>query len=164
MEPSEVSLRVDQSHIWHWVRPLPSLPSVPPSSSLMETRGQAGCASDYQPIHISPLLAKYVFGLPTSIAHGNLVVATFLHRLDRPTSSSSSRETRSSATTPMARAREAVFGGGEKGWQVTARFKRPVTVASQLSARFAKVDGDDGVGYELVKGEKPCIEGEVTAL
>lgn len=46
----------------------------------------AVCSKDYNPIHVSDVLAK-LFGFPSAIAHGNHVVALLLEQLRRQSSS-----------------------------------------------------------------------------
>jgi acyl dehydratase len=121
-------------------------------SSSSAPRPWASLSKDYNPIHVSPLLAK-LFGFKQSIAHGNMVLALVMQRAV------------DNSDTPLPGGRRgddprAVLGKlwgsptakSRPSWLVVD-FRRPVFVPSALKIRWAK--GRAQVYEETGTGSKP---------
>ncbi|KAK3064205.1 hypothetical protein LTS18_009226, partial [Coniosporium uncinatum] len=92
----------------------------------------AHICKDYNPIHMSDLVAK-LFGFPGKLAHGNHVVAMALQTIGMRTD------------------------GGKTPLSMKVGFRRPVVVPAKLDIR---VGGHGAVqSYELLLGSKTAIEG-----
>jgi acyl dehydratase len=99
---------------------------------------QAGSSGDYNLIHVSPLLAKYLFGLPTAIAHGNLMVAAAARALElHAPDSALSQQWR-----------------GAKPFRVIVAFRSIMAISRTFELRA-------GEGRFLVAGKgKVCVDGK----
>lgn len=115
------------------------------------TSPRAWCrvCGDYNPIHVSSLLAR-LFGFRGKIAHGNHVVAHLLHLV-------------SSASGPGS-VREITDTSKGKRWWIEMHFKRPMILPLQLEAQIAV----DNTGAEWrcsgAKDDKVYVQGSIGAL
>lgn len=91
-EPIDISLSTDLARLW------------------------ASICKDYNPIHHSNTLARYVFGMPGTIAHGNCVVVGAFAATEGYAGSQSDRITSSS----------------DQPWYLDVVFKRPMTLPMHL--------------------------------
>ncbi|KAJ9479925.1 MaoC-like domain-containing protein [Pseudozyma hubeiensis] len=95
---------------------------------------------DYNPIHVSSLLAK-LFGFPGKIAHGNHVVAKTLELMDYAEKG----------------------GRGEgKDWWVEMQFRRPMVLPIRLGVEVREGESNNGVRWQCVgKQGKVHVSGTV---
>lgn len=99
---------------------------------------------DYNPIHVSSLLAK-LFGFPGKIAHGNHVVAKTLRMMDCD-------------------GKMEGWGQG-KDWWVEMQFRRPMVLPIRLGVEVGEGKGIDGVRWQCVgKQGKVHVSGTIGQL
>eukprot|EP01117_Protostelium_nocturnum_P015527 TRINITY_DN6033_c0_g1_i1.p2 TRINITY_DN6033_c0_g1~~TRINITY_DN6033_c0_g1_i1.p2 ORF type:complete len:135 (+),score=50.50 TRINITY_DN6033_c0_g1_i1:831-1235(+) len=107
---------------------------------------------DYNPIHLSALAGKYLFGMGGKIAHGMTSVALVAEM--------SRREER---TRKMAE----IWWSTQEPWSAEVSFKRPVVLPSTLSLRISREEGKK-IHFEVVgsgRGEnKIYTEGWVQSM
>lgn len=96
---------------------------------------QARSSQDYNPIHLSSLAAR-LLGLPSAIAHGNLVVVAAAHALE----------------TQKSDAALVKLWRGKAAWRTEVAFRSIMQVGKTFDLRI----GDEG--YIVAKGEKVCID------
>jgi len=112
-----------------------------------EPSNWAAICKDYNPIHISSLVAR-AYGFPGKIAHGNHVVAKAIHAL-------TSRSHESAH----------LLGKMYMPLWMEVEFKRPVTVPNQLELRITQNDDENTMAeFELSIGEKVSVEGTLGVL
>ena len=101
------------------------------------TRQWAACTLDYNPIHVSYFVSRYLFGFGGVIAHGNLAVAAALEKLVQE----------GSEVAGLLRGKEVV---------VRVRFKRPMVVPAVLDVRL------NGGNFVICSKGRLCVEGSVS--
>lgn len=105
---------------------------------------------DYNPIHVSSLLAK-LFGFRGKIAHGNHVVARTLNLLD--------------SKQPGGRATRR---DGGKGWWIEMQFRRPMVLPIRLGVqvqRASQTGNTSNLQWQCVSNDgKPHISGSIARL
>ncbi|KAL1954294.1 hypothetical protein VTO42DRAFT_1436 [Malbranchea cinnamomea] len=127
---------------------------IPLSLDSKAPRDWAACTLDYNPIHISYLASRYLFGFPGVIAHGNLVLAVLIETVEAKKRSSTScssseidlfHEKICLSSSPVA---------------VLVRFRRPVIVPTRLEAQISGSITQTQT-FQIMAGRKVCIEGEI---
>jgi hypothetical protein len=120
----------------------------------------AAVCKDYNPIHVSPFLAKNVFGFPGAVMYGNLVVALVV---DRATGRGQWRPDRAvedeAARDVEAKAGELWWAGDAQVWMEVG-FRKPMEVPGGMDVKW--VDGGaagEVVGFEVQKEGKLYLSG-----
>lgn len=104
---------------------------------------------DYNPIHVSSLLAR-LFGFRGKIAHGNHVVAHTLHLV-------------SSASGPSL-VREITDASKGRRWWIEMHFRRPMVLPLQLAAQIAADNSEVEWRCNGAKDDKVYVQGSIGAL
>jgi acyl dehydratase len=112
----------------------------------------AAVCKDYNPIHMSSILAR-LFGFPGKIAHGNHALARALEQLAR----------NPGAVPPEVAERvEQLIGSSDVQSVLEVQFRRPMVLPARMGLQVANVK--NGFALRIVKNEKEHVVAEWTTL